>query len=134
LSTAQTSLTENYDTTKPITLKGAVARLGGSPGSAHAYLLLEVKASGDKTELWVVEGNSQEALAKAGWRIGPGGSLLPGDQVTVTVFHARANAKVAETVPASMPAAVEAAKAGRLVHGTEVTKADGQKLVFGDTR
>jgi hypothetical protein len=75
-------------------------------------------------------------LRQAGWT---SETLKGGESISVVVYRARPDANVAETVPTPTPGralerVLELAKAGRLVHGTEITLPDGHTLMFGTRR
>jgi hypothetical protein len=127
---AQGSVADHFDTTKPIALKGKHAGLFAVP-DRPAYLLIDVQDGSGKIERWAVQGSSMSVLLKAGWNLGRGGPVKLGDSITVMAFRAKPAANLTETVPTFPPDLLEAAKAGRLVHGTEIILPDGKKLPFG---
>jgi hypothetical protein len=128
---AQNPVQQYYDTTRPITLKGNFAGMGLLPGAAHGYLFLDTKDASGKAEIWAIEGDSPSQLARAGWGLMGAGPVALGDAITVVVYRPKPDVKVIETVPVNATRTMEAAKAGRLVRGTDVTLADGKKMVFG---
>lgn len=121
------AVSKYFDTSQTITLKGRVAGVV-LQYSEPTYLMLDVDLADGKTERWGVEGWSASEL---GWapKTAP---VNPGDAVTVIAYRARAGSNVAATLPPDHARLAEAAKAGRLAHGTEMTLPDGRKLAFGE--
>jgi hypothetical protein len=124
---AQTqAVARDFDTTKATTLSGRVASVLSQFAGA-TYILLDVERGPGKTERWAVAGDS---AVKLGWKPKTA-PVKPNDMVRIAVFLARPGTNLAATVPADHAGLAEIASAGRLVHGTDITLADGQKLVFG---
>ena len=133
-----------YDVTKPITLKGVVQKfIWANP---HSFILLDVGNDRGVTETWAAEGDGPNNL-DAGWDLRASGwqrtTLQPGYAISMTALPARTAVKLAGTividearmapeVVAGMKKVAEAERAGRLVHGTDVTLPDGRKLLFGE--
>jgi hypothetical protein len=65
------------------------------------------------------------------WPRGPTGTLRPGVSVSARAYPARPGANVLESIPGAGPEMVALAKAGGLMHGLDITLADGKKLYFG---
>jgi hypothetical protein len=133
---AQHSIAQDYDTAKPLTLKGILIGMANLPAPNPTYLLVEVRDASGHEEQWAVEGHATATLRQAGWS---SDTLKGGESISVVVYRARPGAHVAETVPAPRPGralerVLELAKAGRLAHGTEITLPDGHKLMFGASR
>jgi hypothetical protein len=126
-------VTDRLDTTKLLTLTGQVMRLSGTPGDKHAVMVLAVP-QGAGRNVWVVLGDAPASLRREGWVFGRGGPVAPGAEVTITAYRTKRTADFLPFVPASMPAAVDAAKAGRLVYAVDVLVSGGKKLPFTVSR
>jgi len=81
---AHHSFAAEYDSNKPVTIKGAVQKLAWV--NPHAYVFVDVKDESGKTTTWAFETLSPNALARQGWNKY---SLKPGDQITVEGFLAK---------------------------------------------
>ena len=99
-------------------------------------------------EIWAIEGDGNNNLFSAGWDLKSSGwdsriMLRPGDSISVTALPAKAGAQLANTLVMnfemsqsmlqSMLRVKERQQAGRLMHGLDVTLADGRKLLFGES-
>ena len=125
---AHTAISQDFDMTRPATIKGQVAGLIFGPG--NSYLLIDVSDASGKSQLWAVQGNALGVLMRDGWT--PKGPVRPGDAVSVVTFRPRSSAKLAESLPPTIEMKIlELAKTGHVLRGTEVTLADGKKMVFG---
>lgn len=142
---AQQPTAEYYDTTKTVTIKGTLRLTLVTPPPAPMIIGLEVSGAKDRKEMYFLAGNPATALRRDGYQlIGPGQAIKSGDVITVTAFLPKDQQKAAKALgaiihmPGSQPpgppgfvADVEANRA-RLAYGLEITKADGEKLRFGD--
>ena len=81
---AHHSLAAEYDSNKPITVKGVVSKVAWV--NPHAYVWVDVKDENGKVTAWAFETLSPNALAQQGWTRN---SLKAGDQVTVEGFLAK---------------------------------------------
>ena len=127
---AHIAMSQDFDMTRPATLKGQVA--GVIFGAGNSYLLIDVSDASGKSQLWAVQGNALDALTKDGWT--PKGTVRPGDTVSVVTFQPRSSAKLAESLPPSIDMKIlELAKTGHVLRGTEVTFANGKKMAFGSS-
>lgn len=125
---AHTAISQDFDMTRPATIKGQVA--GVMFGPDNSYLLIDVSDASGKSQRWAVQGNGMGVLMKDGWT--PKGTVRPGDAVSVVTFRPRSSAKLAESLPSSIDMKIlELAKTGHVLRGTEVTLADGKKMPFG---
>ena len=116
-----------FDTAKPVTLKGALAGLVIDAGAS--FLLIN---GGPKEAPWALLGDDFNALLREGWKIK---GLPIGQEVTATGYYLRTGANAMALMPPDPSAALAAAfKAGRLVHGIDVTFADGTKLRLGPAK
>jgi hypothetical protein len=136
---AQRTLAEDYDTSKRVSLVGAVDAVIMPPGELPVCFLMTVQNNGT-SEQWVVAGDVIQLLMKAGWRFGPAGQVKPGMPTSVSVFLPKPGSSAAQTLGAKLrdttptgisPVADAALKAGRLAQGIEVKLADGRTLPFG---
>lgn len=81
---AHHSFAAEYDSNKPVTVKGVVTKLAWV--NPHAYVFLDAKDESGKVTTWSFECLSPNALARQGWNRN---SLKPGDQVTVDGYLAK---------------------------------------------
>lgn len=88
--TAHHSFAAEYDSTKPITLTGTVAKVEWM--NPHVYFYIDVKDTAGAVAHWAIEGGAPTSLYRAGWRRE---SLKFGDVVTVHGFLARDGSKLA---------------------------------------
>ena len=100
---AHHSFAAEFDGTKPVTLKGTVARMEWT--NPHAWLHVDVKGGDGKVVSWMVEGGAPNALLRRGWNKN---SVPTGTAVIVQGFRARDGSNRA--------------------NGGEVTLPDGKKL------
>jgi hypothetical protein len=103
---AHHSFAAEYDSSKPVTLKGAVTRVEWT--NPHARFYVDVKDDGGTVTNWNLELASPNVLARQGWTRN---SLKIGDQITVEGSMAKDGSKMANA---------------RLV-----TLADGKKVFAG---
>jgi hypothetical protein len=118
---------ENYDSSKPVPLRGMVAKIIFA--APHSYLWLDVRETSGEITHWVVE---LDATAKVGAAGFTRRAATPGMITTITTYAAKAGANVVEAIPSAPMEVHEAARAGRLVHGTELQLPDGRTIVVGD--
>jgi len=83
-SLAHHSFAAEYDASKPVTLKGVIARVEWT--NPHIRFYMDVKSPGGSPTRWEISGPSVNALARNG---GKKDSLKIGDTVTVDGFLAR---------------------------------------------
>src|SRR5437868_7864295 len=87
---AHHSFAAEYDSTKPITLHGAVVRVEWT--NPHARFYVEVKESNGSATTWNLELASPNVLVRQGWTRN---SLKIGDEITVTGSMAKDGSKMA---------------------------------------
>jgi hypothetical protein len=97
-----------FDSSKPVTLKGAVIKMEWV--NPHAWLHMDVKGPDGKAVAWAVEGGAPNALLRRGWNKN---SVPPGTQITVEGFRAKDGSNRA--------------------NGREATLPNGQKLFIGSS-
>jgi uncharacterized protein DUF6152 len=83
---AHHALQAQFDTLKPLTLKGALARVDWV--NPHAYFWLDIKDDSGQTKQWGCETVGPTALRQAGFLRGPA-SFRIGDTYTFEGFAAR---------------------------------------------
>ena len=105
---AHHSFAAEYDSTKPLTLKGAVTKLEWT--NPHARFFIDVKDEQGATANWEFELGSPNGLMRRGWTRN---SLKVGDSVVVEGYRAKDGSK--------------------LVNARQVTLADGRKIFAGSS-
>jgi len=93
---AHHSFAAEYDSTKPVTLKGTVVKFDWVNPHSRLYMEVKDQATG-KTVQWELETGNVTTLQRRGWRRD---TLKPGDAIIVTGFRAKdgANLAAASTV------------------------------------
>jgi hypothetical protein len=81
---AHHSFQAEFDTTKPVTLKGVVTKVEWM--NPHAWFYIDVTTADGKLEHWQCETGAPIELLRRGWRKN---DLKIGDQVTVEGFRAK---------------------------------------------
>lgn len=104
---AHHSFAAQYDSTKPVTLTGTVAKVDWT--NPHMHFYVDVKDANGRVTQWTFEGFPPNMLVRQGWKRDV--SMKPGDTVTVSGWLARAEANTAAA--------------------REVTWADGRTLTSG---
>lgn len=111
---AHHSFAAEYDSTKPITVKGTVKNLAWV--NPHAYVFVNSTDENGKPVVWAFECLSPNALARQGWNRN---SLKPGDEVTVNGYLAKDGRPLAD---------------GSLhANSRLITLADGKKVFQGSS-
>jgi hypothetical protein len=95
---AHHSFSAEFDGTKPIQLKGTVAKIEWA--NPHVYFYIDVKTSGEKVERWGCETAGPGGLLRRGWKRD---SLKIGDQVTVEGYRAKDGSKLADARHVLLP-------------------------------
>ena len=106
---AHHSFQAEFDTSKPVTLKGVVTKVEWM--NPHAWFYIDVTTADGKLEHWQCETGAPIELLRRGWRKN---DLKVGDQVTVEAFSAKDSTN---TVSARV-----------------VTFSDGRKVFSGSAR
>jgi hypothetical protein len=139
-ASAGASLAELFDTTKPITVSGIVHGIAWETKSPYVFIAIAVdnKETGTREVRWALRGDTREGLQRAGWIINPKGSdstIQPGSRISATAYPARPNINLDDAIPGAPPMMLQAAKAGGLMHGIEITRLkDGKKFYFGPAK
>jgi hypothetical protein len=81
---AHHSFAAEFDTHKPVTLKGVVTKVEWM--NPHAWFYIDVTDDQGKVEHWQCETGAPIELLRRGWRKN---NLKAGDQVTVEAFRAK---------------------------------------------
>ena len=87
---AHHSFSAEYDSDRPVTLKGIVSKLSWK--NPHVTFVLSAKSGEGKVTNWEVEMGSPNLLLSQGWTVS---SIRNGDEVTVEGFRARNGANIA---------------------------------------
>jgi hypothetical protein len=83
---AHHSFAAQYDSTKPITLTGTVAKVDWT--NPHIHFYVDVKDDKGRVTQWTFEGYPPNMLVRQGWKRDV--SMKVGDTVTVSGWQARA--------------------------------------------
>ena len=81
---AHHSVAAEFDSSKPVTLKGVVTKVEWM--NPHAWFYIDVTDENGKVEHWQCETGAPIELLRRGWRKN---NLKVGDQVTVEAFRAK---------------------------------------------
>ena len=81
---AHHSFAAEFDTSKPVTLKGVVTKVEWM--NPHAWFYIDVTDDNGKVEHWQCETGAPIELLRRGWRKN---NLKIGDQVTVEAYRAK---------------------------------------------
>ena len=103
---AHHSFAAEYDSSKPVTLKGTVVKFDFV--NPHSRLFIDVKDAAGKVTPWELETANVGSLQRRGWKRD---TLKPGDAVVVTGFAAKDGSNLAAA--------------------STVSTADGKKLFVG---
>lgn len=105
---AHHSFAAEYDSNKPITLKGSVTKMEWQ--NPHARFYVDVTDEAGKVTNWELELGSPNGLMRRGWTRN---SLKPGDTVTIEGYLAKDGSKLA--------------------NARNVTLGDGRKIFAGSS-
>ena len=111
---AHHSFAAEYDSSKPVTIKGTIQKLEWV--NPHAYFWVETKDDNGKAAVWAFETLSPNALARQGWNRN---SLKPGEEVVVEGYLAKDGKPLAD-------GSIHA-------NSKSVTRADGRKVFVGSS-
>jgi len=100
------SFAAEYDSAKPVTLKGTVTKMEWM--NPHARFYVDVKDDGGKMTNWELELGSPNGLMRRGWTRN---SLKPGDSIVVEGYIAK--------------------DGSNLANARQVTLGDGRKIFAG---
>ncbi len=105
---AHHAFSAEFDSTKPINLKGTVTKVEWI--NPHAWVHVEVKDASGKVETWMIEGGTPNTLFRRGFSRE---SLKIGTQIAVDGYQAKDGTMKA--------------------NGRDLTLADGKKLFMGSS-
>jgi hypothetical protein len=111
---AHHSFAAEYDSTKPVTIKGTIKRLDWV--NPHAYFWVDETGADGKVTTWAFEALSPNALARQGWNRN---SLKSGENVVVEGYLAKDGKPLAD-------GSIHA-------NSKSVTRADGRKVFVGSS-
>ena len=80
---AHHAFSAEFDSTKPVKLRGTVTKMEWI--NPHAWLHLEVKKRDGNVETWMIEAGPPGALVRRGWKRD---SVVPGTEVLVEGYQA----------------------------------------------
>jgi hypothetical protein len=80
---AHHAFSAEFDSTKPVKLRGTVTKMEWI--NPHAWLHLEVKKTDGNVETWMIEAGPPGALVRRGWKRD---SVVPGTEVLVEGYQA----------------------------------------------
>lgn len=96
---AHHSFAAEYDSNKPVTLKGTVVKFDWVNPHSRLYIDVKDEATG-QTVQWELETGNVTTLQRRGWRRD---TLKPSDSVVVTGFRAKDGANLAAAATVSTP-------------------------------
>lgn len=108
------SFAAEYDSNRPITVKGTIQKLEWV--NPHAYFWVAVKDESGAVKVWAFESLSPNALARQGWNRN---SLKEGEEVTVEGYMAKDGKPLAD-------GSIHA-------NSKSVTRSDGRKVFVGSS-
>lgn len=95
---AHHSFAAQYDSNKPVTLKGTITKVEWM--NPHTYFYLDAVDDSGKTANWAVEGGAPNVLYRQGWKPT---SLKQGDRVTIVGSRAKDGSNLANAIAFMLP-------------------------------
>jgi hypothetical protein len=95
---AHHSFSAEFDSTKPVTLKGAVTKVEWL--NPHIWLYLDVKDDSGKVAHWQCEGGAPNSLTRSGWTKN---ALKEGDAITITGTLAKDKSSTCNASSVTLP-------------------------------
>ena len=99
-ASAHHSFGAEFDSTKPVTLKGKVIKFEWVNPHSWIHIMAPDPNQGNKEVEWKVEGGAPSALLRRGWNRN---SLPAGTEIIVTAYRARDGAPRASAAEISFP-------------------------------
>jgi len=81
---AHHSFSAEFDSSKPVSLKGTVTKVDWL--NPHIWIYLDVKDDSGKVQTWQCEGGAPNSLTRNGWTKN---DLKKGDEISITGTHAK---------------------------------------------
>jgi hypothetical protein len=131
---SQSTTPQLYDSGKRVTVTGMLVGSAAPSPPQSVYLLVTATDAKGNEQHWAIEGDSIDELKRRGWK---DDALTMGEEITVTGHPPRAGQRPQDRMSAAvrgrgaMQRAFTLANEGRLILGTEITRADGKKIPFG---
>jgi len=95
---AHHSFSAEFDSTKPVTLKGSITKVEWL--NPHIWLYLDVKDDAGKAVRWQCEGGAPNSLTRNGWTKN---ALKEGDAVTITGTLAKDKSSTCNASSVTLP-------------------------------
>jgi len=95
---AHHSFSAEFDSTKPVTLKGSITKVEWL--NPHIWLYLDVKDDAGKAVHWQCEGGAPNSLTRNGWTKN---ALKEGDAVTITGTLAKDKSSTCNASSVTLP-------------------------------
>jgi Family of unknown function (DUF6152) len=95
---AHHSFAAEFDSKKPITLKGTVTKLDWT--NPHIWVHIDAKDDAGNVTQWMCEGGNPNTLIRAGWRKD---TVKAGDQLTIEGFRAKDGTNTCNTRSVMFP-------------------------------
>jgi predicted Rossmann fold nucleotide-binding protein DprA/Smf involved in DNA uptake len=95
---AHHSFAAQYDSSKPVTLKGTITKVEWM--NPHTYFYLDAVDDTGKAAIWAVEGGAPNVLYRQGWKPT---SLKQGDRVTIVGSRAKDGSNLANAISFMLP-------------------------------
>jgi hypothetical protein len=97
-ASAHHSFTAEFDSAKPVTLRGTVTKVDWT--NPHVFLYVDVADPRGKVTNWRVESAAPNGLLREGW---VKNSLKAGDAVTIEAYQAKDEKNFAKTASVTLP-------------------------------
>jgi hypothetical protein len=132
---SQSAVSQEYDAARHVVIKGMLVGSAAPKPPYSVYLLVTATDAKGNEQHWAVEGSPIDDLRKRGHK---DDALTMGEVITVTGHPRRPGKRPEDRMPMPLRGAIHRAsvlaKEGRIILGTEITRADGKKIPFGRMR
>ena len=131
---SQSTASTLHEPGKRVTVTGMLVGSATPPPRQSVYLLVTATDAKGNEQHWAVEGDPIDELKRRGWK---DDALTMGEEITVRGHPPRAGQRPQDRMSTAsrgrgaMHMAFTVANEGRLILGTEITRANGQKIPFG---